>query len=75
MMKNAFYLTLKALFVLNIFDFSVIWKNGLIRKITLIPKVITSQTGYQTIVMHILPISFFFLSGFSFTDTDDSQDS
>ena len=45
MMKNNFYFTLKALFVLKIFefclDFSVMEKNGLIRKIRLILKFMT----------------------------------
>ena len=31
------------------------YKNGLIRKIRLILKFLTSQTGQQTIAMHILP--------------------
>ena len=43
MMKNAFYFTLKSLFVLKIFKFLswllVIYKNGLIRKISLIVKI------------------------------------
>ena len=45
MMKNAFYLTLKALFVLKIFclDFLVMRKNSLIRKINLISKFVTLQ--------------------------------
>ena len=46
MIKNAFYLTLKALFVLKILnsylDFLVKYKNGLIRKIRLISKFMTS---------------------------------
>ena len=48
MMKNAFYCTLKALFILKI-------TNGLIRKIKLISKFTTSQPGKQTIAIHILP--------------------
>ena len=48
MMKNAFYFTLKALFILKIFkfflDFLVIFKNDLIRKKRLISKFITSKT-------------------------------
>ena len=56
--KNAFHFTSKALFVLKIFKclsrlFSQV-KNGLIRKIRLIPKFMTSQPDYQAIVMHIL---------------------
>ena len=49
MMKNAFYFTLKALFVLKILsfclDFLIMYKNGLIRKIRLILKFMTSQPG------------------------------
>ena len=58
MMENALYFTLKALFVLQIFKFLfwllVVWKNGLIRKISLISKFVTSQHGYQRIAIHIL---------------------
>ena len=58
-MKNAFYFTLEALFFLKILsfyiDFLVVYKNGLIRKIKLILKFMTSQPGSQTIVIHILP--------------------
>ena len=58
-MKNAFYFTLKALFVLNIFKFlsslfSLV-KNSLIRKIRLISKSVASQPGQQTISIHIIP--------------------
>ena len=35
-------------------DFSVMQKNGLIRKIRLISKFMTSQTGKQTIGIHML---------------------
>ena len=56
--KNAFYFTLKALFFLKIFkfilDFLVIKKYGLIRKRRLISKLMTSQTGKQTIAICIL---------------------
>ena len=31
------------------------WKNGLIRKLRLTLKLITSQPGLQTIAIHILP--------------------
>ena len=60
MMKNAFYFTIKTLFVLKVFKFLswlglVIYKNGLIRKARLISKFMTSQTGSQTIVIHMLP--------------------
>ena len=59
MMKNAFYFTLKALFVLKIFKF-LSWlfghvKNGLIRKIRLISKLMTAQPGKQTIAISISP--------------------
>ena len=56
MMKNAFYFILKALFVLKIFKFfRSCRKNGLIRKIRLTSKFMTSQPGSQTIAIHILP--------------------
>ena len=45
MMKNAFYFTSKALFVLKIFKFLVIYRNGLIKKIKLISNFMTSQPG------------------------------
>ena len=49
MMKNAFYFTLKAFFILKILNF-LSWLfghegNGFIRKIKLIPKSMTSQPG------------------------------
>ena len=51
MMKNAFYFTLKALFVLKIFKFlSVLFdyvEKRLDRKIRLIAKFVTSQPGKQ----------------------------
>ena len=37
------------------YDFLIMKQNGLIRKIRLISYFITSQPGYQTIVIHILP--------------------
>ena len=43
-MRNAFYFTSKAFFVLKIFNFFV-YKNGLIGKIRLISKLMTSQPG------------------------------
>ena len=44
MMKNAFYFTLKALFILKIFMTPwPCWKNGLIRKTRLISKFMTSR--------------------------------
>ena len=36
-------------------DFWSCRKNGLIRKIRLTPKFVTSQPGSQTIALHILP--------------------
>ena len=57
MMKNTFYFTLQALFVIQIiefFDFLVKQKNGLIRKLT-ISRFMTSQTGQQIILIPILP--------------------
>ena len=59
-MKNAFYFSLKALFILKIFKFlsqlfDHVEKNGLIRKIRLILKFMTSQPGKQAITIHILP--------------------
>ena len=50
MMKSAFYFILKALFVLKIFNFlSLLFghveKNGLVRKLSLISKFMTLQTG------------------------------
>ena len=54
MMRNAFYFILKALFVLKIFKI-LSWHighvEGLIRKIRLISKFLTSQHGKQTIVL------------------------
>ena len=50
MIKNAFCFTLKALFVLEKFKYS----NSVMRKIRLVSKFITSQSGKQTIAIHIL---------------------
>ena len=46
-MKNAFYFTLKLLFILKIFkfDFLVMYKNALIRKKRLILRFMTAQPG------------------------------
>ena len=59
MMKNTFYFVLKAVFVLNTFNFYQNFcscrKTSLIRKITLISKFMTPQPGQQTITIHILP--------------------
>ena len=59
-MKNAFYFILKAFFVLKIFKFlsrlfGHVGKNGLIRKIRLTSKFMTSQPGLEKIAIHILP--------------------
>ena len=59
MMKNAFHFMLKALFVLKIFTFFVLifWscRNGLMKKLSLISKFMTSQAAQKTITIHILP--------------------
>ena len=59
MMNNAFYLILKSLFLLRDLhfcpDFLVMQESGLIRKLWLISKFMTSQTGTQTISINILP--------------------
>ena len=52
MMKNAFYLIFKALFVLKIFKFLL---NGLIREIRLISRFMTSHPGLQRMKTNILP--------------------
>ena len=59
-MKSAIYFILKALFVLKIFKFLswlffIMQENGLIRKLSLISKFMTSQTGQHIITIHILP--------------------
>ena len=48
MMKNAFHFTLKPPCVRNGY------KNGLIRKMRLVSKFMTSQPGKQTVAIHIL---------------------
>ena len=58
-MKTAIYFMLKALFVLKIFTF-LAWlygyvENGLIGKLWLISKFMTSQIGQQIITIRILP--------------------
>ena len=57
MIKNIFHFILKALFVRKILQF-LSWlfssKNDMIRKIRLNSKFTTSQTGLQTIAIHIL---------------------
>ena len=60
MMKNAFYFILKALFCpQDILVFvTTFWssrKNGLIKKIRLTSKLMTSPPGLQAIAIHILP--------------------
>ena len=58
--KKAFYLNLKAFFLLEIFnfclDFLVMQRNGLIKKIRLFFKLMTSQPGKKTIAIHITGI-------------------
>ena len=58
-MQNAFYFMLKVLFALEIFTFlswifGYIEKRHLIRKLRLIPKLRTSQTGQQIVTIHML---------------------
>ena len=58
LIKNDFYLILRALFISSITFILTFWsfrKKGLIRKIRLISKFMTSQTGLQTITIHVLP--------------------
>ena len=64
MIKKAFYFEVKSLSVLEIFSFFslhfcpdilVMQKSDLIRKLQLITKFITSETGQKIIPMHILP--------------------
>ena len=54
MIKNAFYCILKdiQIFVLTFWSCR---ENGLVRNMRLISKFMTSQHGYQTITIHILP--------------------
>ena len=58
-MKSDFYFTLQKLFSFSRYlnfclDFLVTYKNGLIRKLRLISKFMTSQPGKQTIAIHVL---------------------
>ena len=60
MIKSVFYFMLKALFVLEVFKgfvltFAVMLRNSLIRKLWLVSKCMTVQTGQQIITIHILP--------------------
>ena len=59
MMKNAFISPKKVFFVLKIFKFLfwVMQENGLMRKLRLISKFMTSQTGKQIIIYTYSPIS------------------
>ena len=50
MMKNAFYFTLKALFILRIFKF--LYKNGLIRKTSLISNFYGPKVLYSLFLLH-----------------------
>ena len=58
-MENAFYFTLKALFVIKVFKFLFLLfgyvEKRLDLKIRLISKLMKSQLGKQTIAVHILP--------------------
>ena len=59
-MKNVFYYSLKAPFVVKMFKFLSLtfWscrKNCLIRKIMLMSKFVTSQPDLQTITIYMLP--------------------
>ena len=59
MLKNAFYFTFKVIsfsrYLNFCLDFLVMYKNGLIRKIRLISKFMTSQPRKETTAIHILP--------------------
>ena len=59
MMKNVLYFMSKLFSFLRYLrfclDFLVMLKNGLIRKLWFISKLMTSQTGQQIIIIHILP--------------------
>ena len=61
MIYNAFYfIFLFQLFLFSRYlsfchDFLSCWKNGLIREIRLMSKIMTSQPGEETITIHILP--------------------
>ena len=61
MMKNAFYFTVKALFVLKIFkfvfDFLVMYKNGLIGKMRLILKFMMHNLVNKQLQYLYCPIS------------------
>ena len=59
-MKNAFYFMLQKLSQFLRYshfcpDFLVIQENGLVRKLRLISKFVTSQTGQQIITLHVSP--------------------
>ena len=58
-MKNVFLFRLKSSsfsrYLRFYHDILVIYRNGLIRKISLTSKSMTSQPGLQTIAIHILP--------------------
>ena len=56
MMKNVFYLTLEVLFILKTFFLTLaMYKNGLIGKIWLLSKFITTQPSRKTMAVHVLP--------------------
>ena len=57
--RNAFYFTLTKLFSFSRYlnfclEFSVMLRNGLIRKIRFISKLMTSQPGQETVSIHML---------------------
>ena len=59
MMKNVFYFMSKLFPFLRYLhfclDFLLMLKNGLIRKLWFISRFMTSQTGQQIIIIHVLP--------------------
>ena len=60
-MKNAFYFTLEALFIVKIFkfclDFLVIYKNGLIKKIRLVSKFMRQNLVNKQLQYTYCPVS------------------
>ena len=60
-MKNAFYFTLEALFIVKIFkfclDFLVIYKNGLIKKIRFVSKFMRQNLVNKQLQYTYCPVS------------------
>ena len=60
-MKNAFYFTLEALFIVKIFkfclDFLVMYKNGLIKKIRLVSKFMCQNLVNKQLQYTYCPVS------------------